>query len=64
MTSNKKATDFKLDEVVKFNFLGSELVGKVTRIDEKENKIQIITKDGIYHQANMSEKESKFCYVL
>jgi hypothetical protein len=60
----KKATDFKLDQTVKFNFLGSELIGKVTRIDEKENKIQIMTSDGIYHQAHMTEKESKFCYVI
>jgi hypothetical protein len=59
-----KATDYKLDQVVKFNFLGSSLIGKVTRIDEKDNKIQIRTSDGIYHQAGMTEKESKFCYVL
>jgi hypothetical protein len=64
MTSNKKATDFKLDQVVKFTFLGSELIGKVTRIDEKENKIQIMTSDGIYHQAGMNDKESRFCYIL
>jgi hypothetical protein len=59
-----KATDFKLDQVVKFIFLGSELIGKVTRVDEKDNKIQIMTSDGIYHQAGMTEKESKFCYIL
>jgi hypothetical protein len=59
-----KATDYKLDQVVKFSFLGSNLIGKVTRIDEKDNKIQIRTNDGIYHQAGMTEKESKFCYVL
>ena len=59
-----KVNDFKLDQVVRFIFLGSELIGKVTRIDEKENKIQIMTSDGIYHQAGMNDKESRFCYIL
>lgn len=64
MVDIKKSTDFKLDQVVRFSFLGSELIGKVTRIDEKENKIQIMTSDGIYHQAGMDDKESRFCYIL
>jgi hypothetical protein len=64
MVGLKKSTDFKLDQVVKFTFLGSELIGKVTRIDEKENRIQIMTSDGIYHQAGMDDKESRFCYIL
>jgi hypothetical protein len=59
----KKAKDFKLDDVINFNFLGTTLSGKVIDILVKENRVKVIDNEGIIYQAHMSDKDSKFCYI-
>jgi hypothetical protein len=59
----KKAKDFKLDDVINFNFLGTTLSGKVIDILVKENRVKVIDNEGIIYQVHMSDKDSKFCYI-
>ncbi len=53
---------FKIGTEVHFMFLGSEIMGTVTKIMVKENKVQVIDEDGTYHQVGMTKDQSKFCY--
>jgi hypothetical protein len=59
----KKAKDFKIDDIINFNFLGTTLTGKVINVLIKENKVKVIDNEGIVYQVHMSDKDSKFCYL-
>jgi hypothetical protein len=57
-----KLTDYKVDESIEFLFIGSKRKGKILSID-KDN-LKVVDDRGMIYRVYMSEKESKYCYIV
>lgn len=60
----KKIKEYKIGETVEFIFLGENKTGIVTGVDGKQNKLKVRGSNDINYQVSVSDKESKFCYLI
>ena len=59
-----KLSDFKADDDVTFDFVGSIKAGKVISILTKDNCLEVKTANGMVYRVFLTEKDSKFCFLV
>jgi hypothetical protein len=62
--SNFKINDFVVGDFIVFSFIGEKKTGIVIEVYEKLNKLKVKTKNGMYYQVRLSDKESEFCFII
>ena len=59
-----KLTDFKVDETITFDFVGTIKTGKIISINTKDNTLEVKTANNMFYKVYLTEKESKFCFLI
>ena len=57
-----KTSDFKINDIITFVFVGEKQKGKIKEITE--NSLKVNSVDGFVYNVYMSKKESTFCYIV
>lgn len=59
-----KVNEFRVGQIIKFNFVGEKQNGKILEIIEKENNLKVLGADGLNYRVYMNKKDSVFCYIV
>lgn len=62
MTSDKKTINFKFNQEITFNFLGSLYKGIVIDPIIQDNTVKV-NYNGIIHRVGLTEKDNRFCFL-